>query len=63
MIEAAAPEYVWLGLNTRPRAVRLPEPTQVELRELITRLDAVGIRVRTKHLRGLRTDDRHSRRT
>ena len=47
------PEYVWLGYNSRPRSVSLPEPTKEKVMALVGRLKQAGIRVRGKELRGL----------
>jgi hypothetical protein len=49
---ALRPEYVWLGLNSRPKEVQLPEPTEAKLRLLVVRLLDGGIEVRAKDLRG-----------
>lgn len=51
-IASIGPEYVWLGYNSRPREVRLPEPDEGKLRALVERLTAVGIEIRRKDLRG-----------
>ena len=48
------PEYVWLGLNSRPKAVQLPEPSPQKLRELVKRLKDANIEIRGKELRGLK---------
>jgi hypothetical protein len=47
------PEYVWLGLNSRPKAVVLPEPSPDKLRKLVRVLKDAGIRIQGKELRGL----------
>jgi hypothetical protein len=47
------PEYVWIGLNSRPQAVQLPEPSTAKVKELIESLAASGIEVRAKDLRGI----------
>lgn len=47
------PEYVWIGFNTRPEQVKLPEPSKDEVRELIRQLKEDGIEVRGKELRGI----------
>ena len=46
------PEYVWLGLNSKPK-VTLPEPSPKKLRKLVKRLTGAGIKIRPKDLRGL----------
>lgn len=47
------PEYVWLGFNSRPWSVRLPEPSREKMLALAERLKKAGIQVRGKELRGL----------
>ena len=47
------PEYVWLGFNSRPRSVRLPEPSKEKMLALAERLKKAGIQVRGKELWGL----------
>lgn len=47
------PEYVWLGLNSREKRVRLPEPSPDKLREFVEILVRHGIEVRGKKLRGM----------
>jgi len=46
------PEYVWLGLNSRPRQVQLPEPPAAKLRLFVKALADAGIEVRLKQTRG-----------
>ena len=53
MITEAEPEFVWIGYNSKPKAVRLPEPSLEKTAELIRLLKASGIQVRGKNLRGL----------
>jgi len=48
-----APEYVWLGYNSRPRWVELPEPFAEKLREFVRTLSMVGIKIRPKKFRGI----------
>ncbi|MHB1038379.1 MAG: DUF5131 family protein [Pirellulales bacterium] len=48
------PEYVWIGYNSRPKAVTFPEPRPEKLQQLIDMLVEAGIEVRGKTLRGLR---------
>jgi hypothetical protein len=45
------PEYVYLGFNSKPEAVTLPEPSEDKVRMLIQRLLDAGIEVRGKTLR------------
>ncbi len=47
------PEYVWIGYNSKPKAVKLPEPSKEKLRSFIDLLRSYGIEVRGKDLRGL----------
>ena len=47
------PEYVWLGYNSRPTKIQLPEPTDAKLRELIKILTNDGVKIRAKDLRGI----------
>ena len=47
------PEYVWLGFNSRPSQVTLPEPSPEKVRGLAGILVEEGIPVRGKRLRGL----------
>jgi hypothetical protein len=47
------PEYVWLGLNSQPEPVQLPEPSHEKLRALVNVLVRAGIEIRGKELRGL----------
>ena len=47
------PEYVWLGLNSRPSSVSLPEPSAEKLAEFVKILVNAGVQIRPKELRGL----------
>ena len=47
------PEYVWLGLNSQPDKVQLPEPSPEKLRGLVRVLDEAGVEVRFKKTRGM----------
>ena len=47
------PEYVWLGFNSRPKHVVLPEPSYEKVLELIGALAARNIEIKAKDLRGL----------
>lgn len=51
MIEALHPEYVWVGFNSHPTEVPLPEPTEEKVKALIEILKSKGIEVRGKDLR------------
>ena len=50
---ALKPEYVWLGFNSRPKSVSLPEPSKEKMLALAERLKKAGIQVRGKELWGL----------
>lgn len=43
---------MWLGYNSRPRQVQLPEPSDDKLRELVKVLAYAGLEIRGKDLRG-----------
>jgi hypothetical protein len=47
------PEYVWLGLNSHPECVTLPEPSLEKLRKLVEVIQSAGIQIQGKELRGL----------
>lgn len=47
-IVSLKPEYVWLGYNSRPRAVQLPEPTLDKVLQLEAELKACGVPVKRK---------------
>ncbi|MCJ7813110.1 hypothetical protein MUP95_07330, partial [bacterium] len=47
------PAYVYLGYNSRPKQVQLPEPSEGKLRELIRTLSELGIEIRPKYLKGI----------
>jgi hypothetical protein len=47
------PEYVWIGYNSRPKKVSLPEPNKDKLLELINIIQSSGIKIKGKDLRGL----------
>jgi hypothetical protein len=53
-IKEIDPEYVWLGFNSRPRQVQLPEPSYEKLIGFAETLIEAGIQVNGKDLRGLR---------
>jgi len=52
-ITSIAPEYVWLGFNSRPRQVQLPEPSDKKLIAFAQALKRAGIQIQKKDLRGL----------
>lgn len=45
------PEAVWLGYNSKPRAVKLPEPSLEKTLQFVEALEAHGIEVRKKTMR------------
>ena len=47
------PECVWVGFNSHPKSVKLPEPSNEKLVALLDNIDGMGIEVRTKDLRGI----------
>ena len=47
------PEYVWLGFNSRPKQVVLPEPSAVKVWQLSEVLSLCRIQFRGKTLRGM----------
>jgi len=53
MLGEIKPEYVWMGFNSKPKHVFLPEPSPDKVLELAAKLKAEGILVRAKALRGL----------
>lgn len=50
-ISIIRPEYLWLGLNSREKRLKLPEPTPKKLFKLAEALINQGIEVRGKTLR------------
>lgn len=48
------PEYIWLGFNSRPKQVQIPEPSTEKVIELIRILKVAGIEIKGKTLRGIR---------
>jgi len=53
MITDTEPEYVWIGYNSKPNLVKLPEPSLEKTKQLMKLLKASGIEVRGKSLRGI----------
>ena len=53
MIISVNPEYVWVGYNSRPKSVELPEPTVEKTQRLVDALRKNGIEVKIKDGRGL----------
>ena len=52
-IKEINPEYVWLGYNSRPKQVNMPEPNEEKVLNLISDLKSHGIMIRGKELRGI----------
>ena len=52
------PEYVWLGLNSRPKAVELHEPSPEKLQQFAAMLTEADITIQGKELRGLQLPTR-----
>ena len=52
-IRSLRPEYVWLGFNSKPESVKIPEPPLGKVQKLMETLTRAGIEVRGKKLRGL----------
>lgn len=47
------PEYVWLGFNSRPKQIKLPEPSEDKIRSFVSILRQSGIEIRFKKMRGM----------
>ena len=52
-IRSLRPEYVWLGFNSKPGSVAIPEPSPEKVQKLVEILTRAGIEIRGKELRGL----------
>jgi hypothetical protein len=52
-IRSLRPEYVWLGLNSKPESLTLPEPSPEKLLAFAKMLVDAGIEIRAKDLRGM----------
>ena len=52
-MQAINPEHIWLGFNTHPKKVQIPEPSKSKVLEFIELLKAQDIEVRGKDLRGI----------
>jgi len=52
-MQAIKPEHIWLGFNTHPKKVQIPEPSESKVLEFMRMLKAEGIRIREKGLRGI----------
>jgi len=53
MIVEAEPAFVWIGYNSKPNLIRLPEPSLEKTARLIRLLEGSGVDVRGKNLKGL----------
>lgn len=53
---ALKPEYVWLGYNSRPGSVVLPEPSPEEFVGFVNELHRAGVTTKLKDIRGLFSD-------
>jgi len=51
MILQIDPEYVWIGLNTRPKQVQLPEPSKEKFDALYEKLQNNNIEIRHQTIR------------
>jgi len=45
--------YVYIGFNSKPKQVTLPEPSEEKVRKLINNMREHGIEVRGKELRNI----------
>ena len=52
-IKSLNPEYVWIGYNSRPKQVRLTEPTENKLFDFMMELKRSNIKVKGKDLRSI----------
>jgi hypothetical protein len=52
-VKAIKPGYVWIGFNSRPAQVQIPEPSKEKVREFLGLLKGDGIEVRGKDLRSI----------
>jgi hypothetical protein len=46
------PEAVWLGYNSKPKGMQLPEPSMEKTKGFVEQLERAGIVVRLKKMRG-----------
>jgi hypothetical protein len=51
MILSVKPKCVFIGYNSKPDKVKLPEPSKEKTLELIKRLESKGVKVLTKNMR------------
>jgi hypothetical protein len=52
-IKSINPEYVWIGYNSRPKQVKMPEPNKKKLSAFISELGKNNMTVKGKDLRGI----------
>ena len=52
-IKSINPEYVWLGYNSRPKQVQMPEPDEKKMVRFIIELKNNNIPIKGKELRNL----------
>lgn len=52
-ITSIQPEYVWLGYNSRPKQVQIPEPDEEKMIRFIIELKKNNIPIKAKELRNL----------
>jgi hypothetical protein len=52
-VETIDPEYMWIGYNSKPRQVQLPEPSAEKLLAFTAALKQAGVQIKGKDLRGL----------
>ena len=50
-------QYVWIGYNSKHNQVKLPEPPVGKLKQFISNLKKLGIKVRGKELRGINIEN------
>jgi hypothetical protein len=59
-IKNIGPEYVWLGFNSRPKQVDLPEPSEEKMTRFIQALEKNKVPVKGKDLRDVSLDPSHN---
>jgi hypothetical protein len=52
-IKKINPEYVWLGYNSKPGCVKLPEPSYKKFVAFAKNLKNAGIKIKYKNVRGM----------
>jgi uncharacterized Fe-S cluster-containing radical SAM superfamily protein len=50
-ITSLEPEYVWLGYNSRPKQIDIPEPSKDKVKKLVEILESKNIDIRFKDMR------------